>query len=415
MKKILLLLMALGTFLTGCEKKQMDDKVQTISYSIWAMEQEPAVKELVSRFEKQNPDIKVKLEVTPWGQYWTKLEASATGGVAPDVFSMGQEVQIKYAKSGLVEPLNKYIEKDNISLDNYANSVVKAYKLDGIQYAMPRDIDSIGLAFNKKIFDEAGVAYPTNDWTWEDMIKASTKIKKSLKGIYPVAFEMDGQNSYYNIIPQAGGFVINDDMTKSGYDDPKSIDGIKMISNLIKDGLMPSAEELSDMDTVSLFQSNKVAMFYAGSWNVQSFVTNKELEGQIGFVRMPLIKKRIAVSNGIGLMMSAKSKNKDAAWKLIKFLTSEESQSYLATSGTVIPALKKAEPLWSESFKNIDTSGFIKQLSYAYSLPTSKDAAKWRDVEEDLFKKVWAGRISPEEASLELAQKMNQALKDEQL
>ncbi len=419
MKKILLGLSAITalafTACGGSSDNGSGDKKVEISYAIWAMEQEPAEKELIKRFEEQNPNIKVKLEVTPWDQYWTKLEAAATGGVAPDVFSMGQESQLKYMEAGIAQPLSKYIEKDNIDMNNYVESVRSAYELNGEMYAMPRDIDSIALAYNKALFDKAGVAYPTNDWTWEDLERTGKIITEKLNGVHAVAFEIDGQNSYYNLIPQSNGFVISKDGKTSGYNNPETVEGIKKMSDLIKDGLMPSAEELSDMDTISLFQSNKIAMFYSGSWNVKDFSENKELDGKVGFVVMPLIKKRIAVSNGIGLMMASNSKHKDAAWKLMKFLTSEESQKYLATSGTVIPAYKSVEHFWADGFNDkVDVSAFITELEYSYSLPTSRDAAKWRDIEGETLKQVWAGNMSPEDACKEIYKVMTEALKAEQ-
>jgi len=417
MKKILMLLtVGIALLLTACggEKAEKNDKVE-ISYAIWAMEQEPAEKELIKRFEEQNPNIKVKLEVTPWDQYWTKLEAAATGGIAPDVFSMGQESQFKYMAAGIAEPLNDYITKDNIDMNNYVDSVRRAYEMNGEVYAMPRDVDSIALAYNKSLFDQAGVAYPTNDWTWSDLEKAGRTIVEKLDGIHAITLELDGQNSYYNFIPQSGGYVISKDGKKSGYNLPETVEGIKKMSDLIETGLMPSAEELSDMDTISLFQSNKVAMFYSGSWNVKDFTENKELDGNIGFVVMPLIKERAAVTNGIGLMMASNSKNKEAAWKLIKFLTSEESQKYLATSGTVIPAYKSVEHFWADGFRDsVNVDAFVEELNYAVPFPTSKEASKWRDVENETLKQVWAGKLKPEEAAKIIYKVMTESLAEEE-
>ena len=106
---------------------------------------------------------------------------------------------IQYAKNGLLEPLNSDIEKSKLDMNNIVASSVKAYQYKGQQLAIPRDVDSIAVWYNKKLFDEAKVSYPTNDWTWDQLKAKATQLKAGLKGDeFPLVMDLsnDGQDSY---------------------------------------------------------------------------------------------------------------------------------------------------------------------------------------------------------------------------
>src|SRR5690242_2270095 len=86
----------------------------TLRYSIWDKNQAPALEQIVTEFKKTNPTIDVKVEVTPFAQYWTKLETAATGGSAADVFWMNGPNFIKYASNNIIMPLDDKITADKL-------------------------------------------------------------------------------------------------------------------------------------------------------------------------------------------------------------------------------------------------------------------------------------------------------------
>ena len=122
--------------LVGCsicgDEASSSNGGSTITYSIWDKGQEPGMRAIADAFEEKNPGIKVNVEVTPWDQYWTKLEAAATGGTMPDVFWMHSSQHIRYAQSGMLMDLNEVIEKsDVLDMDNFYQGVVDLYNVDG--------------------------------------------------------------------------------------------------------------------------------------------------------------------------------------------------------------------------------------------------------------------------------------------
>lgn len=92
-----------------------------------------------------------------------------------------------YTEANVLMDLNSYIEKDDaIDMDNYYPGITQLYNKDGVQYAIPKDHDTIAVIYNKAVFDKYGVDYPTNDMTWEEYAKAAQEITEKGKddGVY---------------------------------------------------------------------------------------------------------------------------------------------------------------------------------------------------------------------------------------
>ena len=164
--------MAAG-ILAGCGDKQESSKEEKdgqveISYACWDSGQADLLRKVADDFEKENPDIKIDIQVSGWDDYWTGLEAAATGGSLPDTFWMHSNNIYHYASNDQLLDLTDYIEKsDKVDMKNYPEDLGGIYNLDEKQYAIPKDYDTIALWYNKTMFDEAGVAYPGETWTWD--------------------------------------------------------------------------------------------------------------------------------------------------------------------------------------------------------------------------------------------------------
>ena len=99
-------------------KSDTSEEPVTITFALWDEIQSVVYQELIDKFEEQNPDIKVEMQLTPWDQYWTKFETTAGSNQAPDTYFMNANWQ-KYTDAGVMEPLNDYIEKDGVDMSVY--------------------------------------------------------------------------------------------------------------------------------------------------------------------------------------------------------------------------------------------------------------------------------------------------------
>ncbi|PTA80133.1 sugar ABC transporter substrate-binding protein [Serratia sp. Nf2] len=374
------------------------DKI-TLRYAVWDRNQLPAEQEIAKRFEQANPDIKIEIELTPSAQYFVKLDSAAAGGVAPDIFWINMPYFVQYAKNGIMEPLAPYIKDSDLKLDDVVASSVKAYQYDGQQMAIPRDVDSIAVWYNKKLFDQAGVSYPTSDWRWDDLKSKATALKNGLKGAaFPLVMDLsiDGQDSYMNLLFQNGNHIVPKDGQPTDIANDKSIWVYQQLQGMMKDGLMPSAQQMSEVKTENIFQSNRAAMVYAGSWLAAPFANNPLINDHIGVVMMPKIERQSGVAHSLAFAMSAKSAHKQAAWKYIAFMSSEASQAELAK--VVIPANKTAAKVWAQQIQKVDVSPYIQTLEVTQAYPTAgTNTPKWQNMWIASLKKIFMGADAKQE------------------
>ncbi|MBO4377177.1 MAG: sugar ABC transporter substrate-binding protein, partial [Lachnospiraceae bacterium] len=228
-----------------------------LSVTIWDEGQRPGLQQIVDEWSAQS-GVKATIQVVDWNNYWTLLEAGATGGELPDVFWMHSNVAQKYMENDLLLDLtDKIAASDTIDLSNYYEGIVKLYQSEGKQYAVPKDIDTIALWYNKTIFDEMGVAYPDDTWTWQDFKEAAKKLTNDDHWGYAIA-PGNNQEGYYNTIYSMGGYVISDDKKKSGMDDPKSIEAVKLFTDMIAEGSCPDLATVSETAPNELLCAGKV-------------------------------------------------------------------------------------------------------------------------------------------------------------
>lgn len=393
------------TSLVGCGSSSAKSSGQTtITYSIWDKTQEPGMRAIADAFEEKNPDIKVNVEITPWDQYWTKMDAAATGGALPDVFWMHSSQVSRYGTNGILMDLtDKITESSLVDLKNFPEGLVELYSPDGNNYAIPKDYDTVALWYNKTLFDEAGVAYPDETWTWETLLENAKKLTNKEKGIYGFGAPLNSHEGYYNFIFQNGGYVLSDDKTKCGYDDPATLEAMEWYVDLsLKEGVSPTQKEFAENSQYTLFESGRLAMVLFGSWNVGNYKNHDYVKANADVAVLPQGKQRASIYNGLGNSVSAKTKNPEEAWKFVEFLGSEEANIIQAEYGSAIPAYKGTDVKWVESTKDFNAQVFIDMLDYSEILPYSNNSAKWKAIEEESLPKVWNGDVSVQDGCTKL-------------
>ena len=148
-----------GGMLTGSATAVFAEEANTdvsgeVRYAYWDNNQTPYIEQCIEEFNKVYPNVTITLEPNTWDEYWTKLEAAATGGSIADVFWMNGPNITKYANGGILMPIDDMIQEQGIDTANYPAGLVSLYNIDGVQYALPKDFDTIGVWYNKAIFDE---------------------------------------------------------------------------------------------------------------------------------------------------------------------------------------------------------------------------------------------------------------------
>jgi multiple sugar transport system substrate-binding protein len=404
---------AVAVLLAGCSTSnssggRADGEEVTLTYGVWS--QDDTMQALIDAFEKENPGIKVNLQVSPFQDYWTKLQVDATGGTAPDAFWMlGDRFQLYAANDQLLE-LDDAIADAGVDMGVYPKPLVDLFNYEGHQYGLPKDFDTIGLWYNKELFDAAGVAYPTTDWTWDDVDAAAAKLTNKDVGVYGIAAPLNRQEGFYNTVAQAGGSIISADGKTSGYDDPKTQEGLQYWVDFVKNGYSPTPEQFADTEAVAQFENGSVAMYYGGSFYANRFYENVDLRSKIDVTVLPTGAERATVINGLQNVGYSKSKHPEELKKFLLFLGGKEAAEIQAATGAVIPAYENTQQGWVDSMPEFNLQSFLDEIPYSVVYPVSANTSVWNAFEDEELATAWNGTASVKDAADKLAAKMNEAL-----
>lgn len=366
------------------------EKAKSITVNIWDSNQQKGIQEIADKWTETS-GVKVNVEVVDWDNYWTLLEAGASGGTMPDVFWMHSNTAQMYMENDILLKLNDYIDKDSsIDMSKYYEGVKDLYtRSDGNIYALPKDHDTIALLYNKAIFDKYGVQYPTDKWTWEDMYAAAKKISEDSKGdVYGIAMNTsNNQDGWYNLIYGYGGQVITDDHKGTTIGSDKAKAGMEMTRKLLTVGAPQSV--VAETGTDSLFMSNKVGMITQGSWMINAFYT-AESHADYAWALLPYAdlngngtcekEERWSAYNGLGWAASAKTKDPDSCYSLIAYFCGEEGQKLQAEKGVTMGGMKGVSDAFASAFSGMDVSPFLKAEEYSlYFRPYTRNTTVWED------------------------------------
>lgn len=401
---------------TAPEATAAADPVE-LTMQLWDETQLPVVQENVDKFNTLNEGkIHVTIEQIPWDSYWAKLDASLETAEAPDVFWMNVYIY-KYVSAGLLEPLDSYITADGLDTSVFSQGRYTAYNVDGAQYALPKGLDTVAVALNTEIFDRYGVALPADGWTWDDMRTVASELRDKITAAggteYPLVMELDGQPSWINFLYQNGGSYLSADGKTCGTASDASKDAIQQVVDLMANGQMAPYSVLSETKGTDLFVSGQAAMVFIGSWKASVLETsNLGTAGQIKLIQMP----SMAVDNhstmgGLGYVMASKSAHKEAAWELIKFITSQESEEYEAQKGIDIPACLAAQAAYVANFKNINAQVFMDASVTGFPYPSNGNF-DWTSYADDSMQAAFAGTKTVSDA-LDEGAKQAQAVLDD--
>ncbi|MDO5435138.1 MAG: sugar ABC transporter substrate-binding protein [Clostridia bacterium] len=267
MKKLIALVLSLVLILTAVYSAVADPVTITYAHFSGAGAQEETLKKMIEVFESKNPDIKVDLQITGFDDYFTKLATTVGGNNATDCFEMNMENYLAYMLRGACADLTGLIDTAN-----YSEGTLSAVSSDGKLYAVPMSFSTCVLFFNKALFDQAGIAYPTADWTWADAQKAAeaiTALGDDIWGYYqPITY-----NEFYKSVKGNGGSLLNDDYTAFTVNSAENVAVLDAMISRVRgeNHVMPTSEEMAGRGDWDLFCEGKLGMIVTGIWGFSTF------------------------------------------------------------------------------------------------------------------------------------------------
>jgi len=360
---------------------------------------------IVKAFEAANPKVKVQVETTPYADYFTKLQTAVAGGTAGDAFELNYENFVTYAKNGSVAELQ------GVDSGKYKKSLLDAFTDGGKQLGLPESFSNVVLIYNKSLFDAAGVAAPTADWTWKDEEAAAEKLTNKAKGTWgdyqPVSF-----HEFYKALAQSGGKFLSDDGTMATFNSPEGIAAANWLVSKAGKTMPTEADGAGTPDFDSkLFKSGKLAVWHTGIW-MFSGLADAKFNWDIVVEPGNTTKASAMFTNGV--VVNAASKNKQAAQKWIEFLTAsaDTAKTRLATSWELPPIADESElASYLQQPKPANRQAVFDSLNATVLPPVIERQQEMQDIITKELGNAAAGRKSVEKALADAQSQVNALLK----
>jgi multiple sugar transport system substrate-binding protein len=344
---------------TGCSSSGGGDSAKGTTLTYWASNQGTSLandKEVLTpelkKFEKQT-GIKVKLEVIGWNNLQTRINTAVTSGVGPDVVNIGNTWAPYLSATGAFLP---YDSTNMAAIGGKSKFVATALATGGEKGKTVTSVPLYGLAYglyyNKKMFSDAGLTPPT---TWEEMVADAKKLTNPTAGVYGMGLEAGSytENVHFAFITAQQNGADLFDGTKPSFTSSGVVDGVKRYVDLMQTDKVvnPSnAQYTNGTEASADFAKGKVAMI-VNQDNANALLESNGMPADAyGVVAIPAPEGGKKISSGIqGINLSVfkNTKNKDAALKFVKFMTSEATQGVLGKPYASIPVLKGVTPTFT--------------------------------------------------------------------
>ena len=305
--------------------------------TVWLGEQElEALGKLTDEYLKTHDNVEVEwINIVGGGPYGRdKLQTMIAGGDAPDIMMLNTGQFEGLAARGALLALDDFVQKEGFDLSIYWPQAVDGCKYKGKLYGLPRDISNVILYYNKDLFDEAGVAYPNENWTWDDFLKAAQALTKDKDGDGKIDQWGFGVNNivwvWAGFVWANGGEILSPDRTQCLLTDPKTVEALKFYYDLqTKYQVSPPPGALPEQAwSGDWILTESVAMGLFGPWWRPAMVAKERpFKWDVAYPpKSPNTGKRGSVVYTDMWGIYSGSKVADAAWDFIKFLTSQKGQ-----------------------------------------------------------------------------------------
>jgi multiple sugar transport system substrate-binding protein len=287
---------------------------------------------LIPGFLEQHPNVTIEYEAMPWSEYWTKIGAVAAAGGMPDIYCNSVAYLWDHANRGLSANIQPFFDAD-LNEDDYfmeLTAVERYPDANADLYGFPFRWVVGALFYNKQLFDEAGLDYPTDEWTYADVLAAAQQLTKDTDG--------DGEIDQWgvlattdhifldSVIKSNGGQVINDDYTQCMLTEPEAVAAIQWMVDLVHVHKVSPSPAVAQGFAQGIFPSGKVAMMVTGSYQTVPWSQIEDFEWDV--VMQPAgTVSRVVYGGPDSLSISMSSQHKEMAWEFLKYMISPETQA----------------------------------------------------------------------------------------
>lgn len=322
------LLVALPFLIVGCGAN--DDERELVRF--WAMGREgEVVQELVRDFETQHPSIRVEVQQIPWTAAHEKLLTAHVGDSSPDICQLGNTWIAEFVALNALEPLGDLVDRSHtIAPDAFFPGIWDTNVIEGMPFGVPWYVDTRVLFYRKDVLARAG--YDSVPATWAEWREAMVSVKR-----------LAGEDGYAILLPtnefsqpvifglQMHSSLVAENGTVGAFSKKPFRDAFTFYVGLFESGLAPPVSNSEVSNLYQEFARGYFSMYVTGPWNLGEFERRLPPELADAWATAPLpgpegIESGVSLAGGSSIVLFRSSERKEAAWKLIEFLSEPEQQ-----------------------------------------------------------------------------------------
>ncbi len=411
----------------------------TINYWLWDDRQQPAYQACADAF-KAKTGTTVKITQAGWDDYWTAVRTSlSTGDGKIDVFTNHLAYYQTFLNAKQIVDISAGVKAAKVDTTQYQAGLYELWGKNGGQYGLPKDFDTIALAYDSSLANGAGypasrvnaLAWnPKNGGTFEKFLRSVTKDKNGNNALSknfdannvvtyglsaPDAGDAWGQ-TYWSGLANSNGFKYLDKNpwgSKYFYDSPKLAEVFAWIAKGIKAGFIMNPNKTGGLGTTELWNSGKLVASFKGSWEIND--TLKVKGGDIKFAVQPgAAAGPRTMFNGLADSINSKSKNQEESLEWVLFLGSTACQDIIASKHVVFPAISTSTTKAFKAFKaaGVDIAGFTKvaNTKSTFIPPMAPNQAAVTAALKPFFEKIFQSQGKAQDLLTEANKAANAAL-----
>lgn len=373
----------------SAKSESADGEVITLRVADWENEAiNNAMQESFDNvFEKEHPNIQVEIVPVPHDDYGQGISAMLTAGEAPDVFQSGYDGGKSDFEQGKLFDWTEKVAAEPEFMEGFYGGTLSGWQTaDGKTYGFPGLVNVYGVFYNKDLLDAAGIAYPTNDWTWDDLYAMAQKVADPANNRYGLYGDPEMLSSAFAIANQSvseGGAHYVDKMigtTKVTTDDI-FIKTAEKVRGYIVDGVVvPRTYETTNM--LSDFEAGNIAFLLYGQWEMDNLVRNCP-DLNWGYAPTPKGSvKATTTYDTVGWVAPATTKYPEECWELIKFMSTTMYATVLkATPVAPCAYIDCADTFYDAITEqgHADAAEAVKTMMNTEEKTATRFAASWGD------------------------------------
>lgn len=381
------------------------DQPVTITYSNYNASggNEETLQKMYEAFHEEYPNITVEIETIAYNDYFTQLQTRVSGGTAPDCYELNIENFAAYANKGALAEIT------GVDFSGLDETSLNAFNVDGKQYGLPGKFSNVVLFYNKDLFDQAKIDYPTADWTQDDLQKAAEAIRALGDDIYGY-YQPLTYNEFYKVVAQFGGSLLNADKTKFTINAPENVAAAQMMADrILVSNVQPNEVQMGGIGDWDLFMSGRLGMMPTGIWAFNTFAEGCKFDWDIAVE--PGMKQKATHFFSDACVINNASDKKEAAATWITWLTSSDKAAAIRIeAGWDLPAIKDQSTLsaYLDITPPANRQAVFDSLNYLVVPPVIEDYSLMSDIIGQKLSAAAAGTLTVQEA-LDQAQSECQA------